>query len=154
MNDCVTGASKYTRNMLTHRASIIAFAGPLLLLAGMAGPAAAQDGSFSVTFEEVTSNCDAKETGIFQKKGSLQLTSTPGGVQLQITGLPVMRGIQRDGGKLKAEAKDTDGKGLRRHFRASGRAQKDEVHILVIAEFYRGDTSLCTQSWNVTGKRR
>ena len=23
-----------------------------------------------------------------------------------------------------------------------------------LAEFYRGDTSLCTQSWNVTGKRR
>lgn len=124
------------------------------MLAGLAGPAAAQEGSFHITFEQVTSNCDPKEAGIFQKKGSLQLTSTPGGVQLQITGLPVMRGTQRDGNKLKAEAKDTDGKGLRRHFRASGRARKNEVRILVIAEFYRGDTSVCTQSWNVIGKRR
>lgn len=153
MNHCVTGSSKYIRKMLmTHRAYLLfaALTGTLLLLSD---PAAAQDGSYSVTFDEVTSNCDSTH-GLALKKGTLQLTSRERGIQLQMTGLPAMRGTQRAGGKIKAEAEATDGKGIRRRFRVSGRTRDKGIQLLVIAELYRGETSLCTQSWNVTGQRR
>lgn len=154
LNDCMTGASPYTRTMRTHRAYplLLGIAGALVLLTGTA---AAQEATYTVTFEEVTSNCD-KQAALSLGKGPLRITRQGENVQIYIpaAGVPVLRGTQRKGGKLKGAAKEDGAGGIRKRYTASGRADDGQIQILFIAELFRGDTSVCSQTWNVTGSQK
>lgn len=125
----------------------------------VAGTAAAQSESesYDVTFESVTSNCDA-DAALALAKGRLVLERDSKQVTLRLAGLPVslpaLRGSQRRGGKLKAEATGTDARGRSQRLTASGRVEGGTIQLLFIAELRGADgKSVCSQTWDVTGKR-
>ena len=121
----------------------------------LTGTAAAQEVTYTVTFEEVTSNCD-QQTALSLGKSTLRITRQRENVQIHIpgAGVPVLRGTQRKGGKLKGTAKEEAAGGIRKRFTASGRADDGRLQLLFIAELFRGETSVCSQTWNVTGRLR
>lgn len=125
----------------------------------LAGDAAAQSGSetYDVAFESVTSNCDA-DAALSLTRGRLVLERDSKQVKLRLAGLPVslpeLRGSQRRGGKLKAKATGTGSGGRRQRLTASGRVEDGTIQLLFIAELHGSDgKSVCSQTWDVTGKR-
>lgn len=135
------------------------FLATLLVFVAGAGTAVAQSAGerYDVTFESVTSNC-TKDRELALAKGSLVVRSTDKEIKLRLERaavlVPELVGSQRRGGKIKADATATDAKGRRQRITASGRVEDGAIQLLFIAELYddKGN-SLCSQSWNVTGKR-
>jgi hypothetical protein len=146
-------------DMRTSQRSLLgSFLAALLLLVAGAGSAAAQSAErYDVTFEGVTSNC-AKDRELALAKGSLVINSTDKEIKLRLertaVTMPELVGSQRRGGKIKADATATDAQGRRQRITASGRVEDGAIQLLFIAELYdEKGGSLCSQSWNVTGKR-
>jgi hypothetical protein len=143
----------------THLSLLGTFTAALLVLLAGAGTAAAQSAGerYDVTFEGVTSNC-TKDRVLALAKGSLVISSTDKEIKLRLeraaVTMPELVGSQRRGGKIKADATATDAQGRRQRLTASGRVEDGAIQLLFIAELYddKGG-SLCSQSWNVTGKR-
>ena len=145
----------------TRRCVRAVFAGCLLALAG-AAPAAAQKradvpvaGAFDVRFDEVSDNC--KDTGMNLLRSTVELGEPKKGkVDVTIPMVPFMKGIVSRGGKFKAEIKrgKTGIEGVDGRFSVTGRVEGDKVQFLFIAEYYRGEKPLCTQSWNAAGSRK
>lgn len=141
----------------SHRSLLGTFTAALLVLLAGAGTAAAQSERYDVTFEGVTSNC-TQDRVLALAKGSLVISSTDKEIKLRLertaVTLPELVGSQRRGGKIKADATATDAQGRRQRIMASGRVEDGALQLLFIAELYDDKgSSLCSQSWNVTGKR-
>lgn len=143
----------------SRRSLLGTFTAALLVLLAGAGTAAAQSAGerYDVTFEGVTSNC-TKDRVLALAKGSLVISSTDKEIKLRLertaVTLPELVGSQRRGGKIKADATATDAQGRRQRIMASGRVEDGALQLLFIAELYDDKgSSLCSQSWNVTGKR-
>ncbi len=143
----------------SQRSLLGTFTAALLVLLAGAGTAAAQSAGerYDVTFEGVTSNC-TKDRVLALAKGTLVISSTDKEIKLRLertaVTMPELIGSQRRGGKIKADATATDAQGRRQRIMASGRVEDGALQLLFIAELYddKGG-SLCSQSWNVTGKR-
>ncbi|ACY15053.1 hypothetical protein [Haliangium ochraceum] len=117
--------------------------------------AQSESGVYEVSFEGVTSNCaQAEQFALSKGRATLQRAGEKG-VTLELSGLPVslptLKGSQRRGGKLKAEAEGRDAKGQPLQLTASGRVEGGSLEFLLIVE-HRG-SGQCSQSWNVTGRR-
>lgn len=138
------------------RITLVVIASALL---GLAGSAAAQSAPSSVVyeggFEEITNSC-SKEQGLALSKSTVQLTRKGEVVEVTISGIPTMTGRQRKGGSFRAEAKKPTAKtpDIEGRYSATGRANDRRVQLVFVAEFYRGKTPVCTQSWDVTGARK
>ncbi|WP_428266318.1 hypothetical protein [Haliangium sp.] len=137
--------------MTTTRSTLLALALAVLSL-GLAGSALAQeDGSaYDVRFESVTDNCSGKGYSLDRAR---LVIATDGDETVLRTGdkLPDMKLKRRRGGKIKAEA-DVNAATGRRRVKASGRIERGQLELLIIAEIYDAEGApTCSQSWNVTG---
>lgn len=123
------------------------------------GEAAAQNAPSSVIyeggFEEITNSC-SKEQGMALSKSTVKLARKGESVEVTISGVPSMTGRLRRGGSFRAEAKGPrpEQKDIEGRYSATGRANERRVQLVFVAEFYRGTTPVCTQSWDVTGARK
>ena len=126
-------------------------------LLALPGAAAAQNAPSSIVyeggFEEITNSC-AKDQGMTLSKSTVTLTRKGNTVEVTIAGVPTMTGRQRRGGSFRAETAKPGEQGVEGRFSATGRANDRRVQLVFVAEFYRGTTPVCTQSWDVTGSRK
>jgi hypothetical protein len=134
----------------------------LTLGLGLPLPAAAQpddkaddiSGTYEVRFEEIASNCT--ETGMQLRKGEFTLAQDRGRkLEVSFPMTPVMYGKVNKDGKFRAEAKKggTAIAGVDGRFSVAGRVNDRVIQLVFIAEYYRGKSPLCTQSWNASGIR-
>lgn len=141
------------------RGTLISFATAALLF-GPGGDATAQDersvpdisGKYRVKFEEVQNSCTSTSMSLSQATVELAQPSRRK-LRVQIPKVPKMEGRVSKGGKFKAKGKkdDTPTKGVNGRFSISGRVRDGVIQFVLIAEYYRGDKPLCTQSWNASG---
>ncbi|MCG8423219.1 MAG: hypothetical protein MJE77_35405 [Proteobacteria bacterium] len=149
--------ARHMRNFI----AVVAF--PVLALLAVATPVvpvgqafaqAVSSGSYAVTFEAISNSCE--EVGLRLTNGTLQLTRKGKMVEVDIPGVPSMKGKLRRGSTFRAEARQAraGAEGIRGRFSAAGRASDKRVQLVFVAEFYRGKKPLCTQSWDVIGTRQ
>lgn len=110
-------------------------------------------GRYEVTFEQVTSNCDA--SGLTLGKGALVVGKKAPGITVEIARLATLAGKAVKAGRLKAAsplartASGQDGK-----FSIAGTVDEaGKLDAVFVAEFYADGKPRCTQSWSVTGAR-
>jgi hypothetical protein len=113
-------------------------------------------GSYDVRFEEIANNCT--DTGMQLRTGSFTLTQKRGReLEVSFSLTPIMYGKVNEDGKFRAEAKKggTAIRGVDGQFSVAGRVNVSDraIQLVFIAEYYRGNTPLCTQSWNASGAR-
>ena len=113
-------------------------------------------GNYDVTVKSVANSC---------KQGALELDQTSAltvatdvkDITLDISGAPELRGPLRNRGRFKASGKTKSkaGKSVTKgNFSATGRAKDGSIRLVLVAEFFKDGTALCTQSWNIVGNRR
>jgi hypothetical protein len=135
----------------------------LALLAG-GGAASAQSrgaepvrvaGSYKASFSSVANNSDGVGMNIASAQVDLH-ESAGRRVSVTIPAVPIMKGVVNRAGKFKASVKrgKTAIQGVDGRFSVAGRVAKDNLQILFIAEYFKGDKPLCTQSWNASGPRQ
>lgn len=120
---------------------------------GTAAPAAAQGEGYQVTFTQVINSCD--DDGIELEKARVELTRRGKVLTVKIPKIPVMTGTSGTRGKFKARAKRgrTGIAGLDGKFSIAGTTKGRSIEFVFIAEFYKGKSPLCTQSWKGKGSR-
>jgi hypothetical protein len=134
----------------------------LVLLAAAHAAAAAPErrpevpvaGRYQARFAKVSDNC--KDTGMSLGTTTVELREPKSGkIEVTIAMVPDMAGMVSRGGKFKAEAKKgrTGIAGVDGRFSIAGRVEAGEIQFLFIAEYYKGDKPLCTQSWNAKGPK-
>jgi hypothetical protein len=117
-------------------------------------PTAGAQGTFKVKFEQVANNC--KNTGMTLGKADVRIDKGKGSsISVTVPMVPIMKGSSGKGGKFKAKAKKgkTGIAGVDGRFRIQGRVNGNAIQFLFIAEYFKGDAPLCTQSWNGNGQR-
>jgi len=128
-------------------------------LAALAAPSSAHaeeapSGTYNVRLKEVQNSCTG--TGIRMDKNQLVISRRgEKNLRLALKGVPELAGRATRGGKFQGEAKKgtTAIKGLDGAFSVAGRTKGNTVRFVLIAEFFRGESPHCTQSWNATGTR-
>ncbi len=140
----------------------VALAGALLAVVGLSGGASAQTppparvaGKYTASFQEVANNCSG--IGMSLRSSTIELhQSGERNVQVTVPSVPIMRGVVSRAGKFKAEAKrgKTAIQGVDGRFSIAGRVDDKGIQFLFIAEYYRGNRPMCTQSWNASGPRQ
>tara|TARA_R110002096_G_scaffold44526_13_gene120542 strand:+ start:132733 stop:133218 length:486 start_codon:yes stop_codon:yes gene_type:complete len=119
-----------------------------VLCLAVASPALAQEvGNFKSTFTKVVDNCDK---GLDLTKASLTISKTEGSVTVRIDALPPLVGKAGKRGKLRAEAKGK-GHGMDVRYGLNGRVSDGELQAVFVAEYFKGKTPVCTQSFRVVG---
>jgi hypothetical protein len=153
LNDCIPAPSIYTETMPLTRPHLLLTAA--LALATLASPAAAAGdvgGSYEVVFTEVADNCDqealtlARSPLVIDKRRADQLV-------VRIPGVPAMTGSERRGGQFRAEVSSRHSPiaETRARYSVAGRVREGQIQLVFIAEFYRGERPLCTQSFSGAG---
>jgi hypothetical protein len=140
----------------------VALAGALLAVVVLSGGASAQTppparvaGKYAASFQEVANNCSG--IGMSLRASTIELhQSGERNVQVTVPSVPIMRGVVSRAGKFKAEAKrgKTAIEGVDGRFSIAGRVDDKGIQFLFIAEYYRGNRPMCTQSWNASGPRQ
>ena len=145
-------------------AAVLASVAILAIGLGERGPGAAAQtreppprvaGKYAATFQEVASNCSG--IGMSLRSSTVELSqSGERNVQVTLPSVPIMRGVVSRAGKFKAEAKrgKTAIQGVDGRFSIAGRVDDKGIQFLFIAEYYRGNRPMCTQSWNASGPRQ
>ena len=113
-------------------------------------------GSYDVTVKAVANSCKNGAIALAEK-GALTVTTDVKDITLELPATPELRGPLRSRGRFKAEGKSRTKVGesvTRGKFSATGRARDGSIRVVLVAEFFKDGTALCTQSWNIVGKRR
>ena len=114
------------------------------------GLAMAQEaGSYATTFTKVVDNCDK---GLEISKASITITNTEKTIEVRIDSLPTFKGKSGKRGKLRAEAKGTSN-GMNVRYGLNGRVSDGSLQAVFVAEYFKGTTPLCTQSFRAIGSR-
>lgn len=112
-------------------------------------------GNYAATFSSVANNCAG--VGMNISSAQVELHQASGRrVSVTIPAVPIMNGVVNRTGKFKASVKrgKTAIEGVDGRFSVAGRVAKDNLQFLFIAEYFKGQKPLCTQSWNASGPRR
>jgi hypothetical protein len=122
-------------------------------------PARADDGavagSYEVSYAEVSNNCAAGTGALSLSKGTLTVSVTGGKLAVDIDGVPRLVGAAPKAGKVKAQSEGDPSKADKgSKFSIGGRVDGGTIKLVFDAEHYAGKKPLCTQSWNVTGKKK
>jgi hypothetical protein len=126
----------------------------LATLAVAAATASAQKSeAYQVTFESVANSCE--DTGINLTRARVQLDRRGKQLSVTIPMIPIMKGSAGRRGNFKAKAKrgKTGIAGLDGKFSIAGSTKERSIEFVLIAEYYKGKSPLCTQSWRGTGTR-
>ena len=152
----MSGSKAWSNNVM--RIAPIAVAALALVGASMVAPASAsakKARKFSVEFTSVANSC--KDTGMSLNKSTVEITpGTKRKITVSVPMVPIMKGTTKRGGKFVARAKrgKTGIAGLDGKFSISGTIADDGgIELVFIAEYYKGKTPLCTQSWKGTGSK-
>ena len=140
------------RTVLTSFGILVA-SGVLASVAWADDPASVA-GSYEVSYEEVSNNCD--DVGMNLARGVIKLEArAKDRLVVNIERMPLMSGSVSKAGKFKAASKidRTSIKGLDGKFSSAGRVDDGVLQMVFIAEYYVDKKPLCTQSWNVSGLR-
>lgn len=117
-------------------------------------PAQAQSrpATYQVTFEKVASSC--RNTGMSLSKAKVELARKGKRLTVTVPMVPIMKGRAGKRSKFKAQARrgKTAIAGLDGKFRIAGEATRRTIEFVFVAEYYKGKTPLCTQSWKGKGK--
>jgi hypothetical protein len=112
-------------------------------------------GKYAATFQAVANNCSG--VGMSLRTATIELfQARDKDVQVTVPSVPIMRGVVSRAGKFKAEAKrgKTAIEGVDGRFSVAGRVDDKGIQFLFIAEYYRANKPMCTQSWNASGPRQ
>lgn len=127
-----------------------------LAFMALARPAAAEGGeiagSYRIGFTQAADNCD--DEALTLERSRLTIESQDGeGIAVKLPDVAAMRGKERANGQFRAEARSDDSPidGTEAHYSVAGRVNEGEMRIVFIAEYYRDDKPLCTQSWGGEG---
>lgn len=109
-------------------------------------------GSYDSRFEEVSDNC--KGPGMELDKAKIVVTMKGKRLQVKMAEVPTLRGRAGRRGKLRASGEGS-GKspGVKVRYGLNGRVSGSTLQAVFVAEYYKGEKPLCTQSWSVAGKR-
>ncbi len=133
---------------MTHLRTTIAASIAVLCFA--VTPAMAQEaGSFAGKFKKVVDNCEA---GLSLEKATLAITKDGKAIRVRIDGLPVLNGKADSRGKLRAKAKGS-ANGLEVRYGLNGRVANGKLQAVFVAEYFKGEKPVCTQSFRVMGTR-
>jgi hypothetical protein len=132
----------------------------VLVLTASARAARADDGAsiagvYEIKFEEVQNSCDA--TGMTLTRSTVELhKGARKRMDVIIPAVPIMKGVASKGGKFNAKVKKgaTAIQGVDGKFSVSGHVKDGVLQMVFVAEYYRGEAPLCTQSWNASGVKR
>ena len=128
------------------------------LLAAGSGPAAADEavgGNYEVAFTSVANNCSS--VGMNLGSSTIAVDSAkPRRISITIPSVPIMSGTVSRVGKFRASVKrgKTAIEGVQGRFSVAGKFEKGQIQFLFVAEYFRAEKPLCTQSWNATGPRK
>lgn len=110
-------------------------------------------GTYRVALTEVVDSCD--EGGLEIDEAELRLRSEGGGeVTAELSSLPTLAGSERNGGQFRVEARAGESpiENAAGQYELAGRVRAGEVESLVlVAQYFRDDEPLCTQSWSGAG---
>ncbi len=112
-------------------------------------------GKYAATFQSVANNCTGMGMNLSATTVEL-FQARDRDVQVTVPSVPIMRGVVTRAGKFKAEAKrgKTATAGVDGRFSVAGRVDDKGIQFLFIAEYYRADKPMCTQSWNASGPKQ
>jgi hypothetical protein len=118
------------------------------------GPGGQEQGTYQVTFQEISNSCT--DVGLELKQSALTVTRRGMTVEVSAPEIPAMTGKARKGGKFRVAVQKsrTSISGVQGSFSAAGQVDNKSVQLVLVAEYFRGDKALCTQSWDVSGARR
>ena len=142
--------------MLLTRPHMTAASLAILVLIGFAGSAAAEPGdvagTYTVTFANVANNCHEDALKLERSRLTLE-TRGDDRLVARIPGVAAMTGTERQGGQFRADVRSgaTEIEGTRARYSVAGRVRGGDIQLVFIAEYYRGDRPLCTQSWSGSG---
>jgi hypothetical protein len=122
--------------------------------ADKADKAAAVLGTYEVRYEEVSTNCST--TLISLARGQLEVTKKGKQIVVDISRFPVMYGSPGKGGKLRASSKIASSsiEGIDTKVSVAGRVDEGLIQLVFVAEYYVNKKPMCSQTWNVSGKRK
>jgi hypothetical protein len=110
-------------------------------------------GRYDVTFEQVTSNCQAG--GLTLARATMTVSKKAPGVTVEVGKVATMGGKVAKAGRLKAAstlAKPSGGQDGK--FSIAGTVDDTgRLDAVFVAEFYADGKPVCTQSWSVAGTR-
>jgi hypothetical protein len=112
----------------------------------------ARGGNFTTTFEIVVDNC--KDVGATLGSSPVAVTQVGPVLTVKILSLPDLKGVPGKRGKLRAAAAgEANDKGVRGKYGFNGRIRSKKLSAVLVAEFFKGDKPLCTQTWSVVGNK-
>ncbi|MCA9675433.1 MAG: hypothetical protein H6709_15250 [Kofleriaceae bacterium] len=111
-------------------------------------------GSYEVRYEEVSSNCST--TSIAMARGQLDISKKKSQLVVDIQRFPLMYGSFGKSGKVRASSKIAPSsiQGVDGKFSVAGRVDEGLIQLVFVAEYYVKGKPMCSQTWNVTGKRQ
>jgi hypothetical protein len=120
------------------------------------GSAAADDlaGSYEVKFEQVSNNCEHPIA--YPQQGSLKIEVHGSNLQVDIERTPLMVGKLTKNGNISAKSRPghTPIQGMDGVFSVAGRITSEgTLSLVMIGEYQASGKPLCTQSWNLSGRR-
>ena len=107
-------------------------------------------GTYPVALTEVANNCDADAITLDTEELTLR-SAGDDEIAARLSTIPEMTGEKRRGGRFRAEVQTQDSPidDAEAAYSIAGRIRGDRVQqLILIAEHYRDDRPLCTQSWN------
>ena len=134
-----------------HRIAVAAAVVGLVAL-GSTARAQSKTTTYQVEFEKVANSC--RDTGMTLSKAKIELARRGRRLTVTVPMIPIMKGRAGKRGKFKAQARrgKTAIAGLDGKFRIAGEAHARTIQFVFVAEYYKGATPLCTQSWKGAGK--
>jgi len=132
----------------------MAFLGIVVGLAAATADAGDPAGSYQVRFEQVSSNCEHPIT--YPQHGALKIEVKGGNLQVEIERTPLMVGKQTRNGNISAKSRTghTPIQGMDGLFSVTGRITSEgTLSLVMIGEYQASGKPLCTQSWNLSGRR-
>jgi hypothetical protein len=127
----------------------------LVLATGVASADVDVAGTYDVKFEEVSTNCTLNKLAYAPQPVTVKVRGKSLIVDIDRT--PEMVGVRHKNGKISAKSrlKNTMIDGMKGVFSVAGRVSANgSLQLVMVGEYSANGKALCTQSWNLSGKRR
>lgn len=127
------------------------------LVLAMATPALADDGvagTYKVKFEQVSTNCASPIA--YHEFENIKVQTKGGNIEVDIDRTPTMVGKAGKAGKInvKSKAGHTPVQQMDGTFSLAGRISPEGmISLVMVGEYTSNGKPLCTQSWNLSGRR-
>lgn len=122
-------------------------------LAGAQDKSKAVTSEYAVEFSKVVDNCGGK--GLKLESATLKVSQAGDTLTISIPNIPKLEGKVGRLGKLRANSQNIAmDKGMSSRFGINGRVTGNSLRGVFMAEYFKGNKALCTQSFSVKGKSK